>query len=252
MSSIDHVPAGNAGLDAAAPPALLDGEPTRRVTSVYVYEAPLRLWHWVNALSITVLAVTGYLIASPLPTLSGEPSAHYLMGTIRFMHFSAGYIFTVGFLFRIYWAFVGNRYARELFTLPVWRRSFWAGFWNETLWYLFLEKRPKKYVGHNPLAQFGMFWAIGVGSAFMIVTGFALYSEGEGAGSWQDRLFGWVIPLFGQSMDVHTWHHVGMWVIITFVIVHVYTAIREDIMSRQSMISTMVSGVRTFKDDDPE
>ena len=27
--------------------------------SVYVYEAPVRLWHWVNALAIVVLALTG-------------------------------------------------------------------------------------------------------------------------------------------------------------------------------------------------
>jgi Ni/Fe-hydrogenase 1 B-type cytochrome subunit len=61
-------------------------------------------------------------------------------------------------------------------------------------------------------------------------------------------MFGWVIPLFGQSQDVHTWHHLGMWFLLCFVIIHVYVAIREDIMSRQSIISTMVSGQRMFKD----
>jgi Ni/Fe-hydrogenase 1 B-type cytochrome subunit len=35
---------------------------------------------------------------------------------------------------------------------------------------------------------------------------------------------------------------------MTFVLVHVYAAIREDIMSRQSLISTMISGWRMFKD----
>ena len=50
---------------------------------------------------------------------------------------------------------------------------------------------------------------------------------------------------------MHTWHHVGMWVIVVFVIMHIYAAIREDIMSRQSMVSTMLSGWRLFKDDKP-
>ncbi len=50
------------------------------IKSVYVYEAPVRVWHWVNALAITVLAVTGYFIGSPLPTQSGEASANFLMG----------------------------------------------------------------------------------------------------------------------------------------------------------------------------
>jgi cell shape-determining protein MreC len=31
----------------------------RAVKAVYVYEAPVRLWHWVNALAITVLALSG-------------------------------------------------------------------------------------------------------------------------------------------------------------------------------------------------
>jgi Ni/Fe-hydrogenase 1 B-type cytochrome subunit len=35
---------------------------------------------------------------------------------------------------------------------------------------------------------------------------------------------------------------------VTFVILHVYAAIREDIMGRQSIVSTMISGHRTFKD----
>jgi len=35
---------------------------------------------------------------------------------------------------------------------------------------------------------------------------------------------------------------------VLFVIVHIYAAIREDIMGRQSIVSTMISGYRTFKD----
>lgn len=227
-------------------------ERPKRLSAVYVYEAPVRLWHWINAASILVLAVTGYFIGSPLPTMSGEASSHFLMGYIRFAHFTAAYVFAIGFLVRIYWAFVGNHHARQLFRFPFWSGAYWKGLIGEVRWYAFLEKRPKKYVGHNPLAQFAMFWFITVMTIFMIFTGFALYSEGAGPGSWQDTLFGWVIPLFGQSMDVHTWHHMGMWVIIVFVMIHVYAAIREDIMSRQSIVSTMISGTRTFKDDDPE
>jgi len=85
---------------------------------------------------------------------------------------------------------------------------------------------------------------------FMMITGFALYREGTGMGTWQYEWFSaGVIPLFGQSQDVHTRHHLVMWVIVSFVIIHVYVAIREDIMSRQSLVSTMISGWRMFKDD---
>ncbi|WP_428605803.1 Ni/Fe-hydrogenase, b-type cytochrome subunit [Sedimenticola sp.] len=219
--------------------------------AVYVYEAPVRIWHWVNALSITLLAVTGYLVANPLPSMSGEASDHFLMGYIRFVHFASAYIFAVGFLGRIYWSLVGNRHARQLFTLPIHRLQFWKELLHEVRWYAFLEKEPKKYVGHNPLAHLFMVAIITVGGLLMLLTGFALYAEQTGKGSWQDSLFGWLIPLVGQSQDVRLWHHWGMWVIVVFVMLHVYVAIREDIVSRQSLISTMISGWRTFKDDRP-
>lgn len=219
--------------------------------AVYVYETPVRLWHWINAACILLLAVTGYFIGSPLPTMPGEASANFLMGYIRFVHFAAAFVFAIGFVGRMYWALVGNHHAKQLFRLPIFDREFWRGALFELRWYLFLEKEPHKYIGHNPLAQVFMFLMFTLGSIFMIFTGFALYSEGQGEGGWMDKLFGWVIPFFGQSQDVHTLHHLGMWYILLFVMAHVYVAVREDIMSRQSLISTMVSGWRMFKDNRP-
>ena len=221
---------------------------THSETAVYVYQAPLRLWHWINALAITILAITGYFIGSPLPSMSGEASDHFLMGYIRFAHFSAGYIVLIGFIFRVYWAFAGNKHAREIFLHNILSKTYWHGLWHEIKWYLFIEKEPEQFEGHNPLAIFVMHWFFVYGIIFMIFTGFALYGEGTGAGSWAHAAFtSWLIPLFGQSMDVHTWHHFGMWLIIIFVMIHVYVAVREDIMSRQSIISSMISGWRTLK-----
>lgn len=220
----------------------------RQVRSIYVYEAPVRLWHWVNALAMLVLAGTGYLIGKPLPTMPGEASDNFLFGYIRFAHFAAAYIFAVGILGRIYWAAVGNHHARQIFMLPITNKQWWSEVFFELRWYLFIEKYPKKYVGHNPMAQLIMFFFFTVLAIGMLCTGFALYGEGAGLGSWQDRLFGWVIPMLGGSMQTHSLHRLGMWIMVTFMIVHVYAAIREDIMSRQSLISTMISGWRMFKD----
>ncbi|WP_237154110.1 Ni/Fe-hydrogenase, b-type cytochrome subunit [Oryzibacter oryziterrae] len=217
--------------------------------SIYVYEAPVRLWHWVNALCITILAITGYFIGSPLPTMPGEASDSFVMGYIRFAHFSSGQVLAVAFLARILWAFFGNKYSRQIFYLPVWEAAWWKGVKRELRWYLFLEKEPYKYIGHNPLAHAAMFMMFTLFNLGMIITGFALYSEGAGRGSLPDQAFGWVFILFPNSMDVHTIHHLGMWVIVIFAMIHIYAAIREDIMSRQTMISTMISGERQFRDE---
>ncbi len=220
------------------------------IKSVYVYEAPVRIWHWINALAITVLAITGYFIGVPLPTQPGEASANYLMGYIRFAHFAAGYLLAVGIAGRAYWALVGNHHAHELFVLPLTRAAYWKEVGAMLAWYLFLRPRPNQYVGHNPMARLAMFFGFLLLTLFMICTGFALYGEGAQDGSWAHSAFtSWVIPLFGgNSQTVHTWHHLGMWGLVIFAMLHIYAAIREDIMGRQSMVSTMISGYRTFKD----
>lgn len=221
------------------------------VEKVYVYQIPVRLWHWINMFAIIVLSVTGYFIGNPLPTLSGEASDHYLMGWIRFWHFAAAYIFTIGLLGRIYWAFAGNRFSKEMFYIPVWKLSWWLGFIEEVKWYLFLKKEPGKHEGHSPTGQFAMFVMFFLVSVMMILTGFAMYAEGLGRGSWADvYILSWVLPLFGDAntATLHAWHAMGMWIIIVFVIIHVYLAVREDIMSRQTMVSAMISGWRYFKD----
>ena len=216
----------------------------------YVWEAPVRIWHWVMALAMVVLCVTGYFIGSPLPSVPGEASDSYLMGYMRFAHFAAAYVFTVMLLMRAYWAIVGNKFSREMFLVPlyVFRPSWWRSFFRVLGHYLFIRRDNDWHYGHNQLAMAAMFGMYLLGSVFMIVTGFALYGEGTGMGSWQYSLFSsWVIPLFGQSQDVHTWHHVGMWYLVCFTIVHLYFVIREDITSGLTVVSSMISGWRDIK-----
>ena len=217
---------------------------------VYVWEAPVRIWHWVMAVAMVVLAVTGYLIGSPLPSAGGEAIDHFSLGYVRFVHFAAGYVFAIFFLLRVYWAIVGNRFSREIFRVPLSLASpeWWKGLFSQTAYYLFLSDHSRVWQGHNPLAAAAMFFMYLLGTVFMIFTGFALYGEGSGASSWQYQWFSaWVIPLFGQSQDVHTWHHLGMWYLILFTMVHLYMVIREDVFSGETVVSAMISGWRSAK-----
>lgn len=230
-----------------------DLESIRRHTSVYVYETPVRIWHWVNALAILVLIITGWFIGNPPPSMQiGEATDQFVFGYIRFAHFAAAFVVIVGFFGRIYWAMVGNHHSRQILYVPIWNRHWWREVFFELRWYMFMEKEPKKYVGHNPLAQLAMFFFMTLGLTFMIVTGLALYAEGLGSDSWLAHLTDPVMNLVGNSQVMHSLHHLGMYAIVIFVIIHVYAAVREDVMSRQSMVSTMISGHRTFKDDRPD
>jgi Ni/Fe-hydrogenase 1 B-type cytochrome subunit len=62
-------------------------------------------------------------------------------------------------------------------------------------------------------------------------------------------LMGWVFVLFGDPQQVRTLHHLAMWYLVLFALVHMYMVFREDIMSPESVIGTMVSGIRTWKDE---
>ncbi len=217
---------------------------------VYVFEAPVRIWHWVMALCMVVLAVTGYLIGTPLGSVGGEASDNFLFGYIRFAHFAAAYIFAVMFVMRVFWAFVGNKFSREIFVVPfkLFSAQWWQGLISQSKHYAFLKSHAEPWQGHNPLAQAGMFFMYVLGTIFMICTGFALYGEGLGMNSWAYQMFSsWVLPMLGYSQNVHTLHHLGMWYLLVFTIIHLYMVTREDMMSGESVISTMFNGWRVAK-----
>lgn len=224
-----------------------DGKP---LFPVYVWHAATRFWHWVMAICMVLLAGTGYLIGSPPPSIGGEAYNQFLFGWIRLIHFGAGYVFAAVFLLRVLYVFIGTKFEREIFLVPLYmlRPSWWKGLFSQAAYYLFLTSKAKPWQGHNPLAMAAMFFMYVLGAIFMIVTGFALYGEGAGMGTWQYQWFSsWVIPLLGNSQYVHTWHHLGMWYLLMFTVVHVYMVVREDVFSGETVISTMINGWRVTK-----
>jgi Ni/Fe-hydrogenase 1 B-type cytochrome subunit len=214
---------------------------------VYVYEAPVRFWHWAMMLCLFVLAATGYLIGAPLPSAGGEAAFSYYFATIRLIHFIAAMLFAVLFLVRIVWALIGNHHARAIFVPPVWSGEWWRGLFGQAAYYLFLRRESERWIGHNPLAQFAMFFMFVLGSVAIVLTGFSLYAEQYGWGSAWMNAFGWVNALLGGSYMVRTIHHLAMWYLLLFAIVHMYMVFREDVMSGESVVGTMISGIRMFK-----
>jgi Ni/Fe-hydrogenase 1 B-type cytochrome subunit len=218
--------------------------------AVYVWEAPVRLWHWVMMLAMLVLIATGFLIGVPPPAVGGEAHDTFWFGYIRFLHFAAGYVFAVFFLLRVYWAIVGNKYAREIFIVPfsLFTAKFWKGLRNDVLFYLYLTRDGGSYEGHNPLAAVAMFFMYLLGTVWMIASGLALYGEGTGMASWQYQYFtSWLQPLVGDSQLLHTYHRLGMWYLIIFSIAHMYMVVRQDVFSKETIISTMINGWRVRK-----
>lgn len=221
---------------------------TGTIHGVPMYGPGIRFWHWTNALVVTVLCVTGYFIGTPPPSSIGDTSVLYWMGWIRFIHLAAGYLFAVLSLMRLWLAFSAGGIAHQLFLPEIWRASWLRGLMKQIEWNLLLTDRPFRYIGLNPLGNIIMLLAFVIPGLLLILTGFAMYAEVTGHESWQYLLFGWMTALWGNTLDLHILHRLAMWVVIGFVMVHVYISVREDILSRQTTVSTMLSGDRLFRD----
>lgn len=226
------------GEDGAA--ASAQAEPRR---AVYVWELPVRMTHWVTVISIGVLTVTGIYIATPFVGTSDPAVNQYLMGTMRFMHFVTAFVFTASVLFRIYWAFVGNTYARWNQFLPlnsVRRRDAR----RMLAYYLFLRREPPAEVGHNPLAG-ATYVVVFTLFVLQIITGFALYALPFERGTFWPMLFGWIIVTFGVQ-PVRLVHEIIMWLFLAFMIHHVYSCILIDIEERSGLVSSIVTGFKSL------
>ncbi len=228
------------GADEHGAATVAQAEPRQ---DVYVWELPVRITHWVNVITIGILVVTGFYIASPFITTSGLATEQYLMGTVRFIHFVAAFVFTVSVLFRVYWAFVGNTYANWRQIVPA-KRARRRGIRRMLGFYLFLRREAPAVVGHNPLAG-SAYLVVFILFILQIITGFALYALPFEHGTFWPTAFGWVIVVFGEQ-PVRLVHDIIMWLILAFVIHHVYTAILIDIQERSGLVSSIITGFKSL------
>jgi Ni/Fe-hydrogenase 1 B-type cytochrome subunit len=213
----------------------------------YVWQWPIRLSHWINALCVVVLFATGEYIAHPQLAPAGEAYKHFVMGRVREIHFAFAFVFLISFLWRIYWFWMGNNYARSGFPF-VWRKAWWGDLTRQGRQYLSL-KRGHVHLGHNALAGLAYtIFVIGLGW-MQILTGLALYSESNPGGFW-DRVVGWVIPLFGGPYRTHLWHHMFSWLFLVFAIVHVYVVLFDSEQYQNGLLSSIVSGYKFYEEGD--
>ena len=213
---------------------------TTYMQRVYVWQWPVRLYHWVNFLCVGVLIATGFIIGRPVSfTSADEASFSYWFGTVRFIHFVTAFVFFFNFLVRIYWGFVGNTWARWQEFLPI--RKHQRRELVEVLKVDILQAKASELlsIGHNPLAGFTYFLTF-LAFLFQCVTGFGLYAAMSDAKL--PHLFAWIVPLMGGDFAVRQWHHMTMWFFIVFSMIHVYLVFYHDYVEGRGVISSMAGG----------
>lgn len=214
---------------------------------VYVWEIPVRLVHWVNALSVLLLSLTGYFIGNPwLFIARREAYAGFFMGTVRFAHFVVAFVFIASILLRTYWAFAGNPYASWRGLFPFLTREGRRSMAHAAQYYFFLRRDPPETAGHNALA--GMTYAIIVTLYGLIVfSGLALFGDLHPESVWRGAT-GWVFA-FLTPQQIRLTHHMVMWGLLLFALYHVYVAWLIDMEEGNGLMSSMFSGFKFLRRD---
>lgn len=210
---------------------------------VYVWEMPVRLTHWIIFFSIVILSVTGYYIGHPFISAPGPAKDHFVMGTARAIHLYTGIVFGLAVLVRIYWFFVGNRYARLLQFIPLTSER-WASLWDSALFFLFVRHRPARYAGHDAFAGAAYSGFI-VLYLILIATGLALYTVIAAAGS-PFQIFDFLVPLFGGLQIARLIHHICMWLVIMLAVVHIYSVFLWSMVENAGEVDSIFSGYKFF------
>jgi Ni/Fe-hydrogenase 1 B-type cytochrome subunit len=215
-------------------------EPARR--SVYVFELPVRLVHWTVVVCLIVLSVTGVYLEHPIRTGPAAPLGHpgFTLGTVRFIHEISAFVFISAVLFRIYWAFVGNKYAHWRGLLPV-SKSRRRDLVKTLRFYFFIRRWPVRENGHNALAGLA-YSALYVLFLVTILTGLGLYAWLLRRAPWT-TLFGWTYHAFSVP-TLRLVHYLLMFFYIAFAIHHVYSAVLFDLEEHNGELSSIFTGYK--------
>ncbi len=205
---------------------------------VYAWEFPVRLTHWINVLCILALSFTGFYIGNPF--IHAISSKQYIMGWMRYIHFVAAYTFLMSVIVRLYWAFMGNRYASWRVLVPLTGRQ-WKDLWDAVKFYLFISRKPPYAVGHTALAGLVYFFIFAL-FVFQIISGFALYSLTHEGTIWT-LLGGWLTGVM-HLQTIRLYHHLAMYVILVFAAAHIYIGWYLDARERNGLMGSIFSGYK--------
>jgi Ni/Fe-hydrogenase 1 B-type cytochrome subunit len=206
------------------------------IVGVYVWEWPIRIFHWIMVLSLVVLTVTGFYMHYPF-LVQTSPRA-WAMGTMRFTHEIFGFILISVLLLRIYWFFMGNEWARWRAWVPL-RRDQWQSIKSMAQYYSYQRREPYPEIGHNSLAA-ACYLAIFGLLLIECVTGIVLY--GVVSGSHFLRItVGW-IPHVIDIQYIRLCHYFVMFCFMAFVIHHVYSAVLVSMEQKNGLMESIFSG----------
>jgi Ni/Fe-hydrogenase b-type cytochrome subunit len=153
----------------------------QRVRAVYEHPTVVRVTHWVAAISIVVLSMTGLQIFFAFPSFGPKIPQHnlfipptgirlggWLGGALRW-HFTFMWFFMGSGVLYLLYEILSGHYRTVLF-----RPRDIRGVWPMARHYFFFGKKPEEFEPYNPLQKLAYTTALFFGALSML-TGLVLY-----------------------------------------------------------------------------
>jgi len=218
----------------------------------------MRINHWVVAICMVAAVITGLYIGHPYyQTLIAEPAVDkYVMAWNRWVHLMAAIIFDVSSIVVAYLYFFSRFEKPILKLLPTPKNiaEFVMVFVN-----LITFNRVKKFdSSHSDSFNTVFFFIFHLLLAWMLFTGLQLYVHGlesghSSIGDWWPWILhvatDWTVQFTGGTyMDVRRSHHMVMYIIIIWVMFHIYYQVWRTIFWQEGDINIVFGGSKYVKE----
>jgi Ni/Fe-hydrogenase 1 B-type cytochrome subunit len=227
----------------------------------------MRIIHWVNVVSMIVAIATGLYIAAPYyQTFIAEGAVDkYVMAWNRWGHFIVAIIFDVTSILVAYLYFFSRfeKPYRKILPTPTNIKEFFEVLMN----LLTLNRRKNFDSSHSDSFNTVYFTIFHLLLLWMLFTGLQMYVHGlasgeSSIGTWWPAMLhlvtDWTIPVSSwmvgsgptpSIMDVRISHHITMWLIITWVVFHIYYQVWRTIFWQEGDIAIVVGGSKFVKEE---
>ncbi|MTI14551.1 Ni/Fe-hydrogenase, b-type cytochrome subunit [Sansalvadorimonas verongulae] len=203
-----------------------------------IFPISVRILHWLRALAIVALALTGAYIAWPMFERPDDTNT-LVQGWVRYLHLLTGFVFIGVTLVRGY-LFLFTKETRErasfrdVFSLKSWIIQIKSYFWRGHL---------DKAGIYGPL-QLTVYFGITVLAILASISGLVLYAYvyHHGLGGALRPMADMVVHFMGGLARVRYWHHVFAWAFVIFIPIHIYMVVWTGIRFKHNSVEVIITG----------
>ena len=219
----------------------------------------MRIVHWLNVICMVVAVITGLYIGHPYyQSFIADPAVDkYVMAWNRWGHFMVAIIFDVTAVLIGYLYFFSRFEKPYKKLIPTIKNI--VEFWEVFLNLITFNRRKNFDSSHSDSYNIVFFTIFHLLLVFMLFTGLQLYVHGlasgeSSIGTWWPAMLhlvtDWTLQVFGGNMGVRIAHHISMYLILVWVMCHIYYQVWRTIFWREGDISIVVGGSKFVREEE--